>query len=164
MRKLFFLITLAIVFTGCRQQQTAEVVADYSSLDFSTSELPKRSNINAKARAILKDWPEFKAFESGFDAFYKVTNNEELILAIEDLVEQQNILAGSEYPETFNMSQIKSRQKVLKTYILKVKAASEYRIATKEAALEMIAAYNAFRNQFNVIVNNRLDTELIFDD
>ena len=40
-------------------------------------------------------------------------------------------------------------------------AAHDAKLASLE---EMIEAYNAFRNQFNVTVNNRLDTELIFDD
>lgn len=164
MGKLFVLLGVLLFAVSCKEQPKTEALADSSALEFKATELPKRSNINSKAQIILKGWPEFNALENGFDALYKVENNEELILTVEDIVEKQNQLAVSDYPETFDLSQIKSRQKVLKTYILKLKAASEYRVGTKDAAVELIEAYNAFRNQFNVTVNYALDTELIFED
>ncbi|HZJ20127.1 MAG TPA: hypothetical protein VFD35_07215, partial [Pricia sp.] len=64
----------------------------------------------------------------------------------------------------FDKPQVKSRQKVFKTYILKVKGDIFYRIDPQESVVEMIKAYNAFRNQFNVVVNNTLDTDLILEE
>jgi len=164
MRKLFYFGMCILLLFSCKQRQNVEQLADTSAVEINVEKLPKRSNLNAKSRAILKDWPEFNALEISFDALYKVENNEDLILVIEDLIEKQKLLAESEYPEAFDKPQIKSRQKVLKTYILKVKAALEYRIDAVQPTIEMVEAYNAQRNQFNVIVNNTLDTKLIFDE
>lgn len=120
--------------------------------------------INAKAQDILKEWVEYSAFETSFDALYNVANRDDLSLTIEDLIEKQNILEASEYPATFDKPQVKSRQKVFKTYLLKVKGDIFYRTNPQESVVEMIEAYNAFRNQFNVVVNNTLDTDLILEE
>ncbi|NAS10729.1 hypothetical protein [Poritiphilus flavus] len=164
MRKLFFISAIAICLLNCRQGGIeGETIVD-PNLEFSGSALTKRTTINAKARVLLKDWPEFNELEAGFDALYQVENNEELVLSIEDLLEKQNALAASQFPESFDIPQVRSRLKVLKTFILKMKAAAEYRIAVQEPALELISAYNALSDQFNVVVNSQLDTELIFED
>ena len=113
---------------------------------------------------ILKDWSEFDAVETSFDALYNVENREDLKLVIEDLIEKQKLLEASEYPEIFDKPQIKSRQKVFKTYFLRVKGNLEYRLDPQEPVLEMINAYNAVRNQFNVSLNNTLDTKLILGE
>lgn len=136
------------------------VAADYELV---LDTMPKRIAVNSKAAAILSAWPEFNTLESSFDALYKAENREDLILIMEDFVENQKILEASEYPADFDKPQIKSRQKVLKTNILKVKAALEYRTEVSGSISEMIEAYNALRQQFNVTVNNTLDTKLILE-
>lgn len=149
---------------SCKNQSGEEVISDATLSEIDAQAFPKRSQVNSKARGILAEWGAFQALETSFDALYKVENNEDLILVIEDLVNKQNELEDSEYPEEFDVPQIKSRQKVFKTFLLKAKAASEYRIETQGPVEEMITAYNAWREQFNVIVNNALDTNLIFDE
>ena len=114
--------------------------------------------------AILETWPEFNELDVAFDALYSVENNEELILLIDQLIEKQNALTSSTYPEAFDIPQVKSRQKVLKTYILKVKATLEYRKDPIEPTIEMVTAFNGMRNQFNVVVNSTLDTKMILDE
>ncbi len=153
-----------IALNSCKNQTVEEAISDTTHSEIDAQAFPKRSQVNSKAQGILADWGAFQALETSFDALYRVENNEDLILVIEDLINKQNELEDSEYPEEFNVPQIKSRQKVFKTFLLKAKAAQEYRINTQEPVEEMIAAYNAWRDQFNVIVNNVLDTNLIFDE
>jgi len=149
---------------SCGQQSATPEINESSANDWAIDSLPKRVTVNSKAQQILEDWPEFKTLDLSFDALYKAENREELLLIMNDFVEKQNILAASEYPEAFNTPQIKSRQKVLKTFILKTKAALEYRTDLQEPSSQMIIAYNALREQFNVTVNNTLDTNLILLD
>ncbi len=113
---------------------------------------------------ILKSWPEFNALETSFDALYSIENKEDLKLVIEDLIEKQNLLADSKYPEFFDISQVRSRQKVFKTYVLKAKDYLEFQQDPQEPTLEMIDAYNIFRDHFNIIINSTLDTKLILED
>ena len=86
-----------------------------------------------------------------------------MALTIDDLIEKQKELVASEYPEKFDIPQIKSRQKVFRTYILKIKGDLYYYQNPEESIMQMFEAYNAFRNQFNVVVNNTLDTNLILE-
>ncbi|MFT6795005.1 MAG: hypothetical protein ACJART_000136, partial [Maribacter sp.] len=92
------------------------------------------------------------------------TYREDLVLIIEDLVENQKALEVSKYPAQFDIPQVKGRQKVLKTFILKTKGDLEYRQDPKVSMEQMITAYNSLRNQFNVEVNNTLLEELILSE
>jgi hypothetical protein len=163
MGKLFITATLVLLLIACRQQEPKAKIAAVSEYGLVMDSIPKRVTINTKAMAILNAWPEFSTLESSFDALYMAENREDLILIVEDFVEKQKVLEASEYPEEFDKAQIKSRQKVLKTYILKLKAALEYRSDVYEPMSEMITAYNALRTQFNVTVNNTLNTKLLLD-
>jgi len=159
------LLVLAVLsFSSCKENANNTSAKNSSSIGLELEKLPKRTTINAKAAAILKDWAAYNAFNTSFDGLYKVENMEDLDLVLEDLIEKQKELAESEYPVEFDISQVKSRQKVVQTFILKTSATIEYRTNPTEPAIEMIMAYNALRNQFNVIVNNTLDINLLLDE
>ncbi|SDD63981.1 hypothetical protein SAMN05421636_101279 [Pricia antarctica] len=164
MVRFILLILICFGFTSCKDKKADLVSSDTSTYELSTEKWPDKLEVDSKARDILKDWPEFTVFETSFDALYNVANRDDLSLTIEDLIEKQNALEASKYPEVFDKPQVKSRQKVFKTYILKVKGDIYYRIDPQESVVEMIKAYNAFRNQFNVVVNNTLDTDLILEE
>jgi hypothetical protein len=164
MIRFILLAILCIGFASCQEKKAELVSSDTSAYELSTEKWPKKSDVNAKAQEILKNWTEYNAFETSFDALYNVANRDDLSLTIEDLIEKQNVLETSTYPEDFDKPQLKSRQKIFKTYILKVKGDIFYRIDPQESVVEMIKAYNAFRNQFNVVVNNTLDTNLILEE
>lgn len=163
MGKVLFFGTCVLLFISCREDK-AKVVSEDLTYEISTKKWPKKFNINPKAMLVLKDWTEFNDMETSFDALYNVGNREDLKLVIEDLIEKQKLMESSKYPEIFDKPQIKSRQKVFKTYFLKTKGDLEYRLDPEETVLEMINAYNALRNQFNVVINNTLDTKLILGE
>ena len=164
MLRFFALGVIALVLISCGPGNEKERKTDTSVFDISTEKWPKKTPINSKAMDILKGWPEFNALETSFDALYSVENKEDLKLVIEDLIEKQNLLADSKYPESFDISQVKSRQKVFKTYVLKAKDYLEFQQDPHEPTLEMINAYNVFRDHFNIIINSTLDTKLILED
>ena len=164
MGRILFCIMVFILMGSCKQEGIKKASEEKAEVFFSADSLPKPNEINGQALTILKEWQEFKALEGTFYSLYRVANREDLVLVIEDLIEKQKTLEASTYPETFDKPQIKSRQKVFKTYILKTKGNLEYRVGTKSSTIEMINSYNAFRNQFNVIVNNKLDIILILNE
>ena len=164
MGRILFYVSVFILLGSCKQQGNIEAVEEKTESFFSVDSLPKPNEINGQAQAMLKEWQEFTALEATFHSLYRVANREDLELVIEDLIEKQKTLEASSYPTTFDKPQVKSRQKVFKTYILKTKGNLEYRVGTKSSTIEMIESYNAFRNQFNVIVNNKLDTILILNE
>lgn len=164
MARLFLLLGVFLCFSACREKKVDLVSNDTAAYEISTENWPKQLPIKPEAREILKDWPEFNEFETSFDAMYTVANRDDLTLVIENLIEKQNALASATYPQKFDRPQVKSRQKVFKTYLLKIKGDLIYRVDVKTSVLQMIEAHNAFRNQFNVIINNTLDTNLILEE
>ncbi|MGB5818465.1 MAG: hypothetical protein WBG90_03200 [Saonia sp.] len=164
MEKVFVFGISVLLFISCNRNKNDGPVDAGSGTDFDAKTLPKVFQVNEKASNVLKNWPEFTALETGFEAIYKAENKEDLGFAIDNVIELQNLLDKSEYPEAYDIPQIKSRQKVFKTYILKVKASLEDRTETMTPTLEMVNSYNAMRNQFNVVINNTLDTNLILDE
>ena len=164
MIRIILLSILCIAFASCQDKKPELISNDISAYEISTEKWPEKSSVNAKAQDILTDWTEFNAFETSFDALYNVANRDDLKLTIEDLIEKQNALETSNYPATFDIEQVKSRQKIFKTYMLKVKGDIFYRTDPQKSVVEMINAYSAFRDQFNVTVNNTLNTDLILEE
>jgi len=112
---------------------------------------------------LLENWKAFKNFDQTFNGLSKLKYREDLVLFIDNLLENEALLKESVYPELFNVPQIRSRQKVLKTFILKVKSALEYRLDPQPAMHEMIIAYQDLQNQFNIIVASTLSDDHLLD-
>ena len=164
MRKLWVLVVIVLLLFSCKRDQKSDLLAEDAEMEFSTDSLPKRVAVNAKSGEILKDWAEYNSFDNRFNAIYNASNNEDLILVIEDLIEIQKRWEESTYPEAFDRAQIRSRQQVVKTYLLKVKSALDYRDDFATPTAEMIEAYNGLRRQFDVIMNSTLDPKLLLDE
>ncbi len=165
MLKFRVIVLLFLTLMACKddkQDLTGSQQTDSGTFDH--QKMPARIEINTKASAILDQWEAFGNFSRSFDILYRARNNEDLILALDDLLEKEKLLAASEHPEIFNRSQIKSRQKVVRTFLLKARAQALERRDATEPIVEMFEAYNAYRNQFNLLVNNPLDSKLILDE
>ncbi len=163
MQKSIILGVLALFFCSCAQDKKEEAKNDTLAV-FHAEKLPTLLNISQNAMDILKDWPEYNALETSFKALYHVKDNDGLSVVIDDLVEKQKLLEASTFPVKFDTPQVKSRLKVFKTYILKVKANMGYGIDTEIPLKEMVEAYNAMSDQFMVTANNTLDTQQLLGE
>jgi hypothetical protein len=150
---------LVLVFS-CKDAVSETAKVQESGWEIEADSLPKMTRVDPKARSILENWKEFAILERSFGRIYTTEFREDFVLTVEELVENQKKMESGEYPEAFDIPQIKGRQKVFKTYVLKTKGNLEYRQNPKESILEMITAFNDLRNQFNVVVNNTLPDEL----
>ena len=164
MHKILIIGLLLFMFVSCKEKAQEEAVDDSSGYELSTEKWPNKLSVNSKVKTLLSEWPEYNAMDFSFDAIYNAANIEDLRLTLENIIEEQKLLEDSEYPKEFDKPQIKSRQKVFKTYVLKVKGDLIYRLDPEASVYEMINAYNALRKQFNVMLNNTLDTKLILDE
>lgn len=164
MQKLLCAILVVMLGMGCKDKDGLSQEQELSVLDFNYQKMPKKASINPEATAILEEWNEFVALTDSFDVLYRAKNNEDLILAVDDLIEKEKLLAKAEYPEPFDALPIKSRQRVVKTYILKVKSSILNHTDTTAPTVEMLEAYNAMRNQFNVVMNSQLDRKIILNE
>lgn len=164
MVKTFVWTFFLIVLVSCKGNKEQATAGDTSAFEILTEGWPKKALPNSKTVEIIKDWEEFNTLQIGFDAIYNVGNTEDLSLVLEDLIEKQKALEESEYPETFNKPQIKSRQKVFHTFILKTKGDLIYQIDTQKSVLEMIEAHNSMLNQMNIITSNTLDLKKLLEE
>ncbi len=101
------ILVLGLLLMGCKGESDSRESTGISVIEIDATQLPQRSNINSRASEILKDWPAFQEMETSFDALYRVENNEDLILVLEEMVKRQNDLEDSKYPEVFDIPQVK---------------------------------------------------------
>lgn len=164
MRKLLVPFLVLSLLGSCKKSPTAAADAfSKDSLEFQIQRMPDKLQLNPEATAMVQDWQEFMDLGNSMDVLYKATNNEDLALAVDDLIEKEKLLEKGEYPESFDDFRIKSRQLVLKTYLYKLKASILERQPTTEPAVELLEAYNALRKQLNLIVKTELDKKLILE-
>ena len=160
MPKIIFFFIVILLTSSCKEAASEIENIQESQWEVVTDGLPKKVRVDSKAQTILNEWKDFIVLESSFDKIYSTENREDFVLIIDELVENQKKMEAGIYPASFDIPQIKGRQKVFKTYILKTKGDLEYRQDPKESLIEMINAFNNLRNQFNVVVNNTLPDEL----
>jgi len=160
MSKIIFFLIMVTLVASCKDAATETATVHESRWEEVMDSLPGKSRVDAKAQTILNDWLEYNALENSFDKIYTSEYIEDFELVVDELVENQKKMEVGVYPVAFDIPQIKGRQKIFKTYILKTKGDLEYRQNPKESILEMITAFNDLRNQFNVGVNNTLPDEL----
>lgn len=164
MRKLLCITVVFTLAIGCKNSDGLSKEGESTELVFNYQKMPKKFVINPEATVILEEWVEFRDLTSSFDVLYKAKNNEDLILAIDDLIEKEKLLYKAEFPQPFDELQIKSRLRVLKTYMLKVKASILNHMDATQPTIEMLTAYNALRKQFNVVMNSQLDKKMILNE
>ncbi|MDF4201737.1 hypothetical protein PXD56_02140 [Maribacter sp. SA7] len=161
MSKIIFFLIIVTLVSSCK-----DTVQDKSTIrevrwEETTDSLPQKTRVDAKAQTIINDWLEYNALDQSFDKIYTSEHIEDFQFLVDELIENQNKMELGEYPEKFNIPQIKGRQKLFKTYVLKAKGDLEYQQNPRESIIQMITAYNDLRNQFNVVVNNTLPDELL---
>ncbi|WP_421804667.1 hypothetical protein [Flagellimonas sp.] len=164
MRKLLGILILLVSLGACKKSEKAAPEVDTTALEFNYQKMPDKATINAEASAIVEQWQEFKNLNASVDVLYKATNNEDLALAIDDLIEKEKKLAEGTYPEPFDSFQLKSRQMVMRTFLYKTKASILDNQPTTESTVKVLEAYNAMRRQLNLIMNSQLDKKLILDE
>lgn len=163
MVKTFVLGVFLLLLFSCKEDKGKAIEEGVTSFDVSTENWAKKTALNSKAIDIIKDWETFSALQTSFDAIYNVGNTEDLSLVLDDLIEKQKNLEKSIYPEVLDKPQIKSRQKVFQTFMLKTKGDLIYRIDVQESVSQMIAAHNAMLTQMNVITSNTLDLKTLLE-
>ncbi len=164
MHKLLITVVVLFISISCKETVKEETGQNTSRYEITTDTWPKKIPVDPKVNAILREWPEFLAMDISFDAIYNAVNREDLSLTIDNIIEEQNLLEDSSYPKEFDIPQVKSRQKVFKTYVLKVKGDLIYYLDPEPSVHQMIVAYNLLREKFNGVVNQTLDAKLILEE
>jgi len=160
MSKISVFILLLLLFSGCntKVEQAQDTPQESTVLD--AEELPAPAQIDPLAREILDGWAEYQSLEQRIAVLMEAQNEEEMKLLLEELNQICKRLEESTFPEVFDRPAVRSRLKVIQTYLGKLEAALFYRLEYQEPLRELMTSYNALREQFNVIVRNTLSPEI----
>lgn len=165
MRKLLLATLLLLLFQACKQDNEASTQGQVENgLLFTFQGMPRTVALNGKAKELTAEWKEFKELQRGIDVMYNSVSNADLTLAINDLLEKEKKLGEAEIPEVYDHNKVKSRLKVLRTFILKTEAQLASNRDATSAIKEMLEANNALRNQLNLMVNNPVNLDSIFNE
>ena len=145
------------------KRKITEVKVSQQSL-FTFQGLPKVTTLNTNASAIAKQWTAYQNYISSFDVMFNASTNEDLVLAIDNLLVAQDSLAKKDFPPDFNLTNVKSRLKVSKNFILKIKGDLENRKDASASIKQLIVAHNAMQNQLNLVVSNPVNLDSIFNE
>jgi len=154
-----FLIVL-LLFSGCNPKAEEAKETAQETSESGNRELPEPVQIDAGAREILDGWAEYNSLEDRMAILAAAGNEEEMKLLLEELNQICKRLEESKFPGEFEQPAVRSRLKVIQTYLGKLDAALFYRQDYREPLFELMVSYNALREQFNVIVRNTLSPEL----
>lgn len=164
MSKISVLLIALLVFSGCNSKgEEAPQTSEATSVT-DVQELPAVAQIDAAARQILDGWAEYRSLEDRMAVLMEADNEEEMKLLLEELNQICKRLEDSTFPGPFEQPSVRSRLKVIRTYLGKLDAALFYRLDYAEPTRELMQSYNALREQFNVIVRNTLSPDLFEDE
>ena len=155
----FVLVFLVFCGLSCKkklQEEIPDVQKNDTVLNYAN--LPAIQELQPKALKQVAGWEAYQEWERSFGFMERATTKEELLLAVEDLLEKQKELDEKTAPKAFEVLPIQARQKVMKTYLLQLKAALEDETATDSSMHALYRARNSWRNQMNVLLRSPLDS------
>ncbi|MET1258217.1 hypothetical protein ABV409_02695 [Flagellimonas sp. DF-77] len=164
MQKILMLTLVCFLVFSCGEGADTKDTQDDNTSFFSLQALPNLVATNERATQLLDAWSDYKEFENSYGIMMRASNREELQLAVDDLLEKQKTWAQGTYPPEFDKAQIRSRQRVLLTQMLRLKGGLNDRAEIEDPMKALVTAYNALRSQFNVQVNNSLDINQYLDE
>ncbi|MBC2838492.1 hypothetical protein [Robiginitalea sp. SC105] len=164
MRILSAMLLLLGTLAGC-QQPVREAPAELPAVEAAdTLPLPAPLALNASARNTLENWGAFRTLEDRIESVYAIRGPEDMELKLEELAEDFQALEDSEYPQAFDLPAVRSRERVVRTFLFKTQAAIYYRRDYRPALRQFLEAYNALREQLNRVESNQLDPSLFRDN
>ena len=163
MKYLLFLCSLLLVIS-CNQKQEKEGVeqAVINVLDY--SDVTTFTPFSTKVDSLLQEWPSFTAFNGRIQAISSVVSIPDLKLLVDELIEKEQQISQEAYPEVFNLPEIKSRQRLIRTYLLKTQSAIVLAQDPRSATDELLLAFNALRAQMNLISSPKIDLNTLEND
>ena len=153
---------IGLVSCGTKQEKTTENAAPPAALNY--TDVSEFTTFSASVDSVLLHWPSFKALDERVAAIKEVVSLPDLKLLVNELLEKEEMITKEGYPTSFNEASIKSRQRLVKTYLLKIKSAIELGQDPKPTVEEFIVAFNALKDHMNLIKSPTMNLETLKDD
>ena len=160
MTKIVILGMFLILTVSCKSPDQKDGQDEPSMIEAEIQALPELVPLDPRAKEIVSTWSQYTALENRLSALPDVKNREEMELLLEELNQICQQVEENAFPAPFEKPSVRSRIKVLRTYLGKLESANYYRLDYQEPISELMDAINATRQQFNVIVNNTLTPDV----
>lgn len=151
-----------LVSCGSKQEKAVADTTLGASIDY--SDVPEFHTYTSEVNQVLLNWPSFEAFKNRVGAVRLVVSIPDLKLLVSELLEKEQLVFQEAYPKEFSIPAIKSRLRLLKTYLLKIQSATELKQDSKSEVLEFVEAYNQLIDQMNLIMAPKIDLNILTDD
>lgn len=110
---------------------------------------------------MVDSWVEFRNWTTRLELLLEEKGDEEeIILLTEELRELTKALEASEFPPKVDRPAVRSRIKVVETFLIKLEADFVYRQDHRYTVKRIAEAYNALRGQLNRLPTMELDPKL----
>ncbi|SFR34648.1 hypothetical protein SAMN04490243_0864 [Robiginitalea myxolifaciens] len=156
------LVVFAVLFlNGCGDAEAPEAIAEPEAQVVEVA-IPQPVNLRPRVATMLDGWTEYKDWATRMDELLKTEDGGEVLLLAEELLELSQALETSEFPADADKPSIRSRIRVVRTFLLKLKEDFHYQLNYRDSQLLTAEAYNALREQFNRLDAMNIDPT-IFD-
>lgn len=165
MRNILFSLFILLLLSSCGEQlsniePSAPKETAQQKFRFNHSPI----DLTSKADSLVGAWPEFMAYEAGLDIASRATTTQDLKLALEQLSDQEFKLENSIFPASFNVPQIKSRLRVLRTFILQTEGAIAKNDSLQEPINKLLKADNQLRRQLNITLKIEENEKVVLEN
>ncbi|MEN1785409.1 MAG: hypothetical protein AAGF77_09745 [Bacteroidota bacterium] len=158
-----FIVVITLII-GCGKGKSEQATMATAEAALSFKNIPNALAFNSAVDSVMATWSEYQAMDESFAVLRRASNPEDAILALDDLIEKERAVANAAYPEAFDQIQVKSRQRVIRTFLLKIRNNLEDRRPIDSVMIQLADAHNALRNQFNIIMIDTLDIKKLLSE
>lgn len=167
--RFFILILSLIVLVSCRQAEPEAVpeaeikvteVAVAEAEEFPT--LPKLIRIHKFTEEKLVGWGPFQGMHQQMVDLQDIYTAEALSLKLEELETACQDFESAPFPVLFDKPAVRSRAKVVRTFVQKTRADLFYREDFAPDLIQIVRSYNAFLRQLNQLAQEEPEDSLPF--
>lgn len=167
--RFFILILSIIVVCSCRQAAAESEAKSETKVDelapqdaevFPT--LPKLIRIHKFTEEKLVGWGPFQGMHQQMVGLQDVFTAEALSLKLEELETACRDFESAPFPVVFDKPAVRSRAKVVRTFIQKTRADLYYREDFAPDLIQIVRSYNAFLRQLNQVAQEERPDDLPF--
>ena len=150
----FLLLTL-----GCGETEEPEA-PEQPETQLVELAMPQPVSLRPRVTQMLEGWTAYKDWAERMDGLLNAEDGGEILLLTEELLELSQDLETSEFPEEADKPSVRSRIRVVRTFLLKLKEDFHYQLNYRESQLLAAEAYNALREQFNRLDAMNIDPKI----
>ena len=156
---LFWTLCLLLAACGDTPAEVAEAPVQEAPEPLA---IPSPVALNAEVQRMIGPWSEFRDWSERMDVLLVTEGEEDILLLTEEILELVKVLEESTFPDMADRPSVRSRIKVVRTFLIQLEADFHYRQDHRFTVKRLAEAYNALRGQLNRLPTMTLDP-IIFE-